>query len=71
MEERVFIVIVKFGDKGVWLPQAEGVFTSRRLAENLVECKRAAGCSGEFAIVAGPLTNPAQMDAAEASLEQS
>jgi hypothetical protein len=52
MKQSLFVVVWK-NHKGAWTPEMGGIFTERRLAENLIECKKAAGESYEFAIVDG------------------
>ena len=64
--EKLFIV-VWFGN-GFWHEQCGGVFTERRLAENLIECKRANGEKYPFAIVEGPIVNPETMAEVEKRL---
>jgi len=60
MEEHLFIVIWK-DYKGTWRAQEGGVLPTQRLAENLIECKKAAGETFEFAWIEGPITSPAMM----------
>lgn len=67
MEEHLYIVIWRDSRK-VWHAEPNGVFTDRRLAENLIECKKAAGESYKFAIVDGPIVCPETMEEAEKRL---
>ena len=67
MEDVIYIVLWRSG-QGLWQPEPHGVFTERRLAENLIECRKAAGQPWEFAIVEGPITSPQKMAEAEAAL---
>ena len=62
MVEHLFIVLWKH-TRGNWVPETGGVFTERRLAENLIECKKAAGEPYEFAIVEGVTLGPALEEA--------
>lgn len=66
--DHIYIVLWKSG--GIWRPQSQGVFEERRLAENLIECLKAAGEKYEFAVVEGPIVSPESMAAAEARLGQ-
>jgi hypothetical protein len=63
--EQLFIVVWRYG-KTPWRSALGGVFKERRLAENLIECQKAAGETCDFAIVEGPITNPRQMAEQEA-----
>ena len=67
MVDIIYIVLWR-DSQGLWRPESDGVFTERRLAENLIECRKAAGQPWEFAIVEGPITSPQKMAEAEASL---
>ena len=51
--DTVYVVICK-PSRGPWMPCPSGVFGERRLAENLIECRIAAGDSLTHAIVEGP-----------------
>ena len=66
--ETLYIVICRSGKRGNWSAVCEGLFDCFRLAENLVECKKAAGSTLDYAIVEGPITNPKQMAALESEL---
>jgi hypothetical protein len=55
--EHLYIVLWK-NSRGPWQPEQGGVFTERRLAENLMECKKAAGEPYTFAIVEGTILPP-------------
>ena len=69
--DELHIVIYRPLPGGRWRGISEGEFPKRQLAENFIECKRATGWSAagfDFAIVSGPITNPAEMAAAEAKL---
>ena len=66
--ETLFIVVYK-GLGGRWQSMNEGEFTERRLAENMIECKKAAGWQNfQFGIVSGPIVNQEQMAEAEKAL---
>ena len=67
MDEHLYIVVYRFPGEP-WKEKANGVFTSRRLAENLIECSKATGFSAEMAIVDGPIYSPETMAEAEARL---
>lgn len=54
MEQKLYIV-VKRNDGEPWQEKVGGVFTERRLAENLIECSKANGFACKFAIVEGPI----------------
>ena len=69
MAEHLYIVIWK-NSRGAWQPEAGGVFSEQRLAENLVECKKAAGETYEFAIVEGSLLTPETEEEAAVRLGQ-
>lgn len=58
MGEKLYIVVYRDKNNGRWKSMSEGEFTDRRLAENLIECKRSTGWLTEywdFAIVEGPI----------------
>ena len=65
--ETVYIVIWQDSRK-IWHAEPQGVFTERRMAENLIECKRASGETYKFAIVEGLIYSPETMAEAEAHL---
>ena len=66
--ETLFIVVYKVLG-GRWQSMNEGEFTERRLAENMIECKKAAGWQNfQFGIVSGPIVNQEQMAEAEKAL---
>jgi len=67
MEEYLYIVIWK-GETIPWRAVDRGIFTERRLAENYIECQKAAGETWTYAILAGPITSPESMAEAEARL---
>jgi hypothetical protein len=49
---------------------SEGEMPERRMAENLIECKKASGWKNfQFAIVEGPIFSPESMAEAESKLE--
>jgi hypothetical protein len=54
MNKQLYIVIWRYSGQP-WRAELGGVFTERRMAENLIECKKAAGESYEFAIVDGTI----------------
>ena len=65
MDDTLYIVIWQDSRK-IWHAEPQGVFAERRMAEYLIECKRAAGEPYKFAIVEGPIVSPYTM--AEARL---
>ena len=67
MEEHLFIVLWR-DTRGIWHAEGNGVFTERRLAENFVECKKAAGETFKFAVVEGSILRPETMAEASARL---
>lgn len=67
MDETLSIVIWQ-DSRGTWHAEPNGVFVERRLAENLIECKKAAGEAFKFAIVDGPIISPFDMKKAEEEL---
>jgi hypothetical protein len=69
MEDTVFIVIWRTQSNSTWYAEGKGVFSERRLAENYIECAKAVGSTLNYAIVEGPLTNPAQLAQAEQTVE--
>lgn len=67
--EMLYVVVYKLNLEDRWRVMSDGEFTERRLAENLIECKRATGWHlFRFGIVEGPIVNPKQMAEAEAAL---
>ena len=54
MNDTLYIVLWK-DSRGNWKPESGGVFSERRIAENLVECKKAAGETYTFAVVEGSI----------------
>jgi hypothetical protein len=67
--ERLFIVVYRNAASKRWTAISEGELPERRMAENFIECKKAAGWSSyEFGIVEGPIVNPEQMAEAEKQL---
>jgi hypothetical protein len=67
MDEHLYIVIYRHpGEK--WREKTAGVFESRRLAENYIECCKATGFNGQLAWVEGPICTPESMAEAEARL---
>lgn len=61
--ETLCIVVYRMTSGGRWKVISEGEFKERRLAENLIECKRATGWGEkdwDFGIVEGPIINPEQ-----------
>jgi hypothetical protein len=52
--EHLFIVVWK-SLSGIWHAEPNGVFTERRIAENFIECKKAAGELWELYIVEGSI----------------
>ena len=67
MEDRLYIVIWQDSRK-IWHAEAQGVFAERRMAENLIECKKSVGETYKFAIVEGPIVSPEAMAKVEARL---
>lgn len=67
MNEHLFIVIYRHGE-AQWEGKTNGVFGSRRLAENFVECAKASGFSGELAIVEGTILTAETEEEATARL---
>ena len=57
--EHLFIVVWK-SLSGIWHAEPNGVFTERRIAENFIECKKAAGELWELYIVEGSIVSPDQ-----------
>jgi len=69
MEERLYIVVYRSNDLDRWRSLSEGEFPERRLAENMIECKKAVGWRNfQFGIVEGPIISPETMAEAEARL---
>ena len=69
MEERLYVVVYRSNDLDRWRSISEGEFPERRLAENMIECKKAAGWRNfQFGIVEGPIVCPEEMAAAEKAL---
>lgn len=66
--ETIYIVLYRVVSSSKWKAINEGEFSERRLAENLIECKRAAGYTWDFAIVEGPIVSQETMAQAEARL---
>lgn len=66
MEEIMYIVIWTFPKASNPKWRASAVYSSRRLAENYIECEKERGETCTYAIVEGPITDPAQ----EAAIEQ-
>ena len=68
--ETLYVVVYK-APGGRWQSMNEGELPERRLAENMIECKKAAGWQNfQFGIVSGPIVNQEQMAEAEARLGQ-
>lgn len=67
MEEYLYIVIWK-GETIPWRAADKGIFYERRLAENYIECQKAAGETWTYDIVAGPTTSPEAMAEQEAKM---
>ena len=67
MEDHLYIVIWK-GETIPWRAAERAIFTERRLAENYIECQKAAGETWTYGIVEGPITSPEAMAEQEAAL---
>ena len=70
MDEILYIVVYRTSKTGKWTALCDGEMPERRMAENLIEIKKHQVPSWEFAIVEGPITNPAEMAEQEAALGQ-
>ncbi len=66
--EHLYIVIWRLNDTAKWRPEPDGVFESRRLADNLLEIKASQGSSMQYAIVEGPIVSAEAMAEAESKL---
>lgn len=70
MNDTLYIVVYRSGPNSRWQAISEGEMPERRMAENLIECKKASGWKNfQFAIVEGPIFSPDAMAEAEAKLE--
>ncbi len=66
--DHLYIVVYKTHKDGKWNSLCDGEFEERRLAENLIEIKKAQRSAWEFAIVDGPIVSPKSMAEAEANI---
>jgi hypothetical protein len=65
--EHLYIVLWR-GSDGIWKAESRGVFHERRIADNFIECAKAAGEQWDFAVVEGPIVSPESMAEIEARL---
>ena len=69
-QEQIYIVLYRHKalPQNPWRASTNGIFTDRRLADNYAECQSVSEPDYVYGIVAGPISNPAQMKQAEAEL---
>lgn len=68
MNDRLYIILWRSPKSTIWHAEDRGVFESRRLAENFIECAKASGQTWDYAIVEGPIVSPETMEQAAVRL---